>query len=123
MAKKKKELMEVKEAIQVEPQEPERKFLTKEELLGFELFEARLEMLKAKADMLLIKRELYLKEVDPNGIFHKMGDDIKKNNSAVGELKEKHEAFRKQIQERLGVNLKDYAFDDETGLLNFVADQ
>jgi hypothetical protein len=118
MAKKKKE-----EAKQEVEHEPKKLFLTKEEMLNFDLHEARVECFKAKADAILVKRELFLKEVDPQGQYHKFGDALKQNNEKLTDLKNKHEALRKAIEARLGVSLKDYAYDDETGLLNFVADQ
>lgn len=91
--------------------------LTENEVLRLDKFHALVRAANAELLTMLGERKAYLQKVDPGGILENMARRIQ----ALREEKAASEAGYKEslasAEKRLGISLKDYAYDEVTGIL------
>lgn len=127
MARKKKAIEPVVEApVEPMPQaEPvledggpaDRLKLTREEILSLKLAEAEGRASTFQLSLRQLQRDNYLARIDPKGILAKVGEEIADVSKAVQEHKTSYLTTMEAIEKRLGVSMKEYSFDEITGIL------
>lgn len=106
----------------VEPPPPEEKQLklTKEEMLEFRALEAEMEVASLKAQLLVLQKKAYLKQIDPLDNLGKFSDQIKTASEQASQTSSLRKKLREAVEKRLGIDLEKYAFDDISGELRAV---
>lgn len=105
---------------QLEPQEPTPLTLTKDELHRLQLSQFQARAFEAEQKLEMIKRDIFLKQVDPDGKLQQMMALIRGRTDEAAQAKAEYAKVVKDIEERLKINLKEYAYDDNTGLLSAI---
>lgn len=118
----KAEVLEVDgiEITEVPPDEPQPLQLTKDELHRLQLSQFQARAFEAEMKLEIFKRDLYLKQIDPQGLLAQMNALIRGRSNETAEAKTSYAAVVKQIEDRLKISLKDYAYDDLNGVLSRV---
>ena len=85
---------------------------------GMSLTEDELWKIRAyDAEFKIIQKQLYVSSVDPEGKIEAYDRDIRALLVDNAEAKRKAEEVRKAASERLGIDIANYSYDDQTGLL------
>ena len=103
--------------VEVEPTPPQ---LTREELFALQLAQFQARAYDAELQLEIIKRDAYLKQVDPQGQIARMAAFIRGRADEAATAKTAYAEAKKKIEERLKIDLKEWAYDDQTGLLTKV---
>lgn len=91
--------------------------LTREEILGLKLAEAEGRAATFQLALRQLQRENYLAQIDPKGLLKKVGEEIANANKAVVEHKTAYLQAMQAVEKRLGISMKEYSFDETTGVL------
>ena len=92
-------------------------YLTEVELLKFRLFMAEQQRAEALNTLATIKKLSYLKQIDPNDQLAKFDQELAALNQQRADAQKQYQETLEAAQSRLGLNLQDYTFDGQTGLL------
>jgi len=103
-----------------EPQEPTPPALTKDELHRLQLTQFQARAFDAEAKLEMIKRDLFVKQVDPEGKLQQMMSIIRGRTDEAVAAKQDYAKTVKDIEERLKLNLKEWAYDENNGVLSRV---
>jgi hypothetical protein len=101
----------------LEPQEPAPLALTKDELHRLQLSQFQARAFEAEQRLEMIKRDQFLKQVDPEGKLQQMMALIRGRTDEAAVAKAEYAKVVKDIEERLKILLKEYAYDDQNGQL------
>ena len=118
-------VLEVGDGIEIievppEPQEPTPPTLTKEELHKLQLTQAQTRAANAEAALEMLRRDLLQKQIDPENKLARMGAFIRARTNEAAAAQAAYQETIKAIETRLGINLKEWAFNDENGQLSRV---
>ena len=91
--------------------------LTQLELYKIRAHEAEARASLAEAQLLLLRKELYLEKIDPEGQYAAFERDIKNMATAHNLSQQKYMEAKDQVEKRLQIQMKDFSYDDETGVL------
>jgi hypothetical protein len=92
--------------------------LTMEERLHLRLYESETVRWAAESHVRGQQRDAYLRKVDPEGKLGKMTNEARAVAQKSAEAQKQYQATVKAVEDRLGIVLKDYSFDDVTGALH-----
>lgn len=92
--------------------------LTTEERLHLRLYESETVRWAAESHVRNQQRDAYLRKIDPEGKLGKMANEARAVAQKSGEAQKQYQATVKAVEDRLGIVLKDYSFDDVTGALH-----
>lgn len=106
--------------VEVAPEEPQQPQLTKDELFALQLAQYQARAFEAELQLEIIKRDAYLKQVDPKGQLKAFAAFIRGRSDEAAVAKTAYAEAKKKIEERLKIDLKEWAYDDQTGLLTKV---
>jgi len=120
MARKKKEEVIETLSVETEPQEPQAKHLTQEEMLKMQLYEEEAIAGDATTKLLMYEKDAYLMKIDPQGKLGEMIRGIQEATKKNATAKIKAKELKTAIEARLDVKLEEYAYNEETGQLNKV---
>lgn len=91
--------------------------LTREEILNLKLAEAEGRAATFQLNLRQLQRDHYLAQIDPKGLLKKVGDEIVNANKSITEHRTVYLQTMQAIEKRLGISMKDYSFDETTGVL------
>jgi hypothetical protein len=128
MARKKKDIVvpEVSPEQPVAPKEEpvladggpvDRLKLTREEILQLKLAEAEGRAATYQLALRQIQRDNYIAQIDPKGLLKKVAEEIGAISKTVSDHRVAYTQAIQAIEKRLGISMKDYSFDDTTGIL------
>ena len=124
MARKKKQVEEVAPELEMKQVHSAEEFipptLTQEELFRLRAFESESRVAGLEAAMLTIERDAFLRKHDPEGRLARWAESIHVRNEMAKQKKLAYIDAISKIEKRLGISMKDYSFDDETGALTWV---
>jgi hypothetical protein len=92
--------------------------LTTEERLHLRLYESETVRWAAESHVRGQQRDAYLRKIDPEGKLGKMANEARAVAQKSAEAQKQYQATVKAVEDRLGIVLKDYSFDDVTGALH-----
>ena len=98
--------------------ESQGKFLTKIEMLEMRALQAEARLADIQAQMRILERDAFMKEVDPKNRFSALSGEIRRQTELSRVAKEALEKLQKSVEARLDINLKEYGYNDETGELH-----
>lgn len=102
------------------PQEPESKNLSRDELYKLQVAQLQVRAAEAELNLQMYQRDAYLKQIDPEGKLKTMAGYIRSRSDEAALGKQAYAQIVKEIEARLGINLKEWAYNDENGLLSKV---
>lgn len=105
---------------ELEAQEPQPLHLTKDELAALQLTQFQTRAFEAERNLEMLKRDLFLKQVDPEGKLQQMMSFIRGRSDEAVAAKAAYAKVVNDIEARLKISLKEYAYDDLTGKLSRV---
>lgn len=124
MARKKKQIQEVAPELEMKQAQPAEEHipptLTQEELFKLRAFESESRVAGLEAAMLTVERDVFLRKHDPEGRLARWAESIYARNEMAKQKKLAYIDAISKIEKRLGISMKDYSFDDETGALTWV---
>lgn len=106
--------------VEVAPEEPQQPQLTKDELFALQLAQFQARAFEAELQLEIIKRDAYLRQVDPKGQLKAFAAFIRGRSDETVAAKAAYADAKKKIEERLKIDLREWAYDDLTGLLTKV---
>lgn len=103
-----------------EPQNDEPARLQLSEVETLRLARAHAETRAVRAEMTLLQQEraLFLAKIDPGGVLRALDTRLSAKKTEMLEAQRLERDVRQQVEERLGVNLAQYSYDDVTGMLH-----
>jgi len=102
------------------PQEPESKNLSRDELYKLQVAQLQVRAAEAELNLQMYQRDVYLKQIDPENKLKTMAGYIRSRSDEAATGKQAYAQIVKEIEARLGINLKEWAYNDENGLLSRV---
>lgn len=102
------------------PQEPVPPSLTKEELNRLQLTQFKIRAFEAEMQLEMLRRDLFLKQIDPEGRLQKMMSLIRGRTDEAVVAKQEYNNTVKSIEGRLSISLKEWAYNDDNGELTKV---
>ena len=96
-------------------QESKGKSLTEVELWKLRALEAEVKCTIIQTELLLLKKKLYLDKIDPDGKLASFDRDIRSLSTEQTERKCRGQEIKKLAEERLGIDLSKYSYDEENG--------
>ena len=102
------------------PQEPESKSLSRDELYKLQVAQLQVRAAEAELNLQMYQRDVYLKQIDPENKLKTMAGYIRSRSDEAATGKQSYAQIVKEIEARLGINLKEWAYNDENGLLSRV---
>lgn len=115
------QVIEITEADMVKEEEPLR--LTAEEIKELQLLNFALRCFVAEREVATMRRDELLKIIDPKGALRQFAGTIQHLTSEHNDSMNKMNRLVENIKGRLGVNIKDYTYNEETGYLQKVDGQ
>jgi predicted dinucleotide-binding enzyme len=100
------------------------KTLRLDEMTMLRLARADAEMRASSSEVLIKKgvKEGLLQKVDPQGILKKLDLDIQTLTARYHQNQMTYEKVREEVGKTLGIDMKNYSYDDETGVLHDLSD-
>lgn len=105
------------------PSEPEPPRLTSDEMKELQILNFALRCFAAERELATMKRDELLKIIDPKGALRQFAGTIQHLTSEHNDSMGKMARLVNNIKERLGVDLKEYTYNEETGILQKLSDQ
>lgn len=106
--------------VEVSSEEPAQPTLTKDELYRLQITQMQARAAEAEAALEILRRDLLQKQIDPENRLGRMASFIRGRTNEAAEAKLAYEAIVKQIEARLNISLKEWAYNDENGQLSKV---
>lgn len=103
-----------------QPLEPTPPTLTKDELFKLQLTQFQTRAFEAERNLEMFKKDLYLKQIDPDNKLQQMMAIIRSKTDEAVRVKAEYAKVVSEIEARLGINLKEWAYDDLNGQLSKV---
>lgn len=97
--------------------EPQPLKLTKDELLHLQLTQFQTRAYEAELRLEMLKRDLYVKQIDPQGQLQQMASFIRGRSDEAAASKAAYMKLVASIEERLSIKLSEYAYNDDNGEL------
>lgn len=110
--------IEITEVPPEEPQEPQPLVLTKDELHSLLLTQFQIRAYEAEQKLETIRRDLFLRQIDPEGRLNQMNSAIRGRNEEAATARTEYAKTVQSIEDRLKIKLKEYGYDDLTGQLS-----
>jgi hypothetical protein len=78
------------------------------------------EMKSLQSEVLIQKgvKEGLLAKADPTGVLKKLDEKVQLLTANYHQKAQEYKALRDEVGERMGIDMKDYAYDDTTGVLH-----
>lgn len=108
------------EITEVPPEEPTPPSLTKDELYKLQLTQMQARAAEAEAALEIFRRDLLQKQIDPENKLGRMSAFIRGRSNEAATAKAAYDEVVKQIEDRLKITLKEWAYNDENGQLSKV---
>lgn len=108
------------EIVEVPPEEPTPPSLTKDELYKLQLTQMQARAAEAEAALEIFRRDLLQKQIDPENKLGRMSAFIRGRSNEAATAKAAYDEVVKQIEDRLKITLKEWAYNDENGQLSKV---
>jgi hypothetical protein len=106
-----------------ENREPETLKLTELELARLEQYGAKIRACDSERLVVLSQKNAYIQQIDPIGHLGKYDSKMSALRQERDEADSGYQAISAAVEKRLGIKLKEYAYDDTTGQLNHVQPQ
>jgi len=78
------------------------------------------ELLEQKVAVQRLLRDAFLAKVDPQGVLAKLDAKIQELTRNHHTARQKYTEIRKNIGDSLGIDLSEYSYDDESGVLHII---
>lgn len=112
----------VAEPVAQPEQEPMKLLSLKEtEILSLKLYEAETRAATYAATIRQMEREAYLRKIDPENKLGKLEEEFRGYAKKANDYRGAYQRTITNIEARVGISMKDYTYDDETGVLHPVA--
>lgn len=95
--------------------------LEQHELLRLLRYDAESRALKSEILVLGAQRDALLQAIDPAGRVKKMEAETQTRRQSLGITATEYNLVIKEVEERLGIKMSNFAYDDKTGVLNTIA--
>lgn len=92
--------------------------LTELELMKLSRYENEIKANDFERQILIARRDEYLKQIDPNGLLAQFAASINDRYEKVIRARLAHESTLKGISDRLGFDLRNASYDDATGVVH-----
>lgn len=89
------------------------------ELLRIKLASMTAQKAKVELAFVSLQRMSFIEKVDPEGKIAEFDKQLKDKMGQLQQLVKNIENIQKEVSVRLGIDLKKYAFDEETGTLHY----
>jgi len=103
-----------------EPQDHLPLRLTEDELAKLQFTQFQYRAFEAEKALEMLKRDLYIKQIDPEGKLQQMMAYIRGRTDEAVAAKQEYSKVVGGIETRLKINLKEWAYDDANGILTKV---
>ena len=100
--------------------EPEQLHLTENEVLKMEKLSTQVRACDGDQMITLSQKNAYIQKVDPQGVIARFDQRLTALRQERQEAEQEYRAVTALINKRLGIDLKDYAYDDKSGVLRKV---
>jgi hypothetical protein len=97
--------------------EPQQLALTKDELARLQLSQFQTRAFEAERNLAMLQRDLFLKQIDPEGRLQQLMALIRGRTDEAVVAKNDYAKVVNEIENRLKISLKEYAYDDLNGNL------
>jgi hypothetical protein len=98
-------------------EQPQTLALSEVEVFKLRAYEAEARAALAEWNLKQIQRQIYLAQIDPQNKLAAFDQEMKNLGNRNVASKNEYAATIKAIEERLKISMKDFSFDDTTGLL------
>jgi hypothetical protein len=119
MAKGKKKLTRKQSA----QKDPAVLSLTENELLRMEKLSTQVRACDSEVMITLSQKNGYIQKIDPQGALGRFDQKINALKQERSEAEVGYRTTTAQVEARLGIKLKDYAYDETTGVLRKIGDE
>lgn len=102
------------------PDEPVVPILTKDELSKLQISQLTIRAAEAELNLQLLQRDIYLAQIDPEGKLKQASAIARSKSDEIALGKQAYNKITKEIEARLGITLKEWAYNDENGQLSKV---
>lgn len=92
--------------------------LTESERLNLQRLGAEIRAGDATHKQKQAEADAFIKSIDPEGKYHRLIGDAMTAKVTVQQFVMQNNALVDAVSKRLGINLRDYSYDDETGALH-----
>jgi hypothetical protein len=100
--------------------EPVTLFMDQVDLANLERLHAQMRAAQSELILQQMARRSYIEKIDPTGGLNQIDSSIRKLSSERAESEKEYKDLTAAIESKLGISLKEYAYDDKTGALRFV---
>jgi hypothetical protein len=101
--------------------EPKQLSLKETEVLSLKLYEAETRAATYAATIRQMEREAYLRKIDPENKLGKLEEEFRGYAKKANDYRNLYQRTITNIETRVGISMKDYTYDDDTGMLHPVA--
>jgi hypothetical protein len=109
---------DVEKELENQPSEPAPLALTRDELMRLQLSQFQTRAFDAEQRLAMLQRDLFLKQIDPEGKLQQLMALIRGRADEAAQAKADYAKVVAEIEARLSIALKDYGYDDLTGMLS-----
>jgi hypothetical protein len=120
MAKGKKKKLVRKQSSQKDPTVLS---LTENELLKMEKLSTQVRACDGEVMITLSQKNGYIQKIDPQGVIGRFDQKINALKQERSEAEAAYKTVTSQVEVRLGIKLKEYAYDEATGVLRKIGDE
>lgn len=91
--------------------------LNESERLRLRTYLAEHRRFNVEASMRLLEKQALLRQLDPDSKLALLDQAIRGASESAAKAQQQHNETLAEIEKRLGISIKDFSFNDETGLL------
>lgn len=96
---------------------PQQMALNEPERLRLRAYMAEFRRYNAEASLRLLEKQAYLRQLDPDNKLAVLDQAIRGVSESAAKAQQQYNETLAGVEKRLGISIKDFSFDDETGLL------
>lgn len=100
-----------------EPEAASTMALTETERLRLRTYIAEYRRHNAEASLRLMEKQALLRQLDPDSKLALLDQAIRGASEAAGRAQQEHNQTLASVEKRLGISIKDFSFDENTGQL------
>lgn len=101
----------------VDPNIPITMALSESERLRLRTYIAEYRRHNAEASLRLMEKQALLRQLDPDNKLALLDQAIRGASEAAGRAQQEHNETLASVEKRLGISIKDFSFDENTGQL------
>jgi len=98
-------------------EEPQDLTLTNVERLSLRLFLSDMDRFSKAHNLAFVQRMGFIKQIDPDGTIARFDKELSVASQGVEEAGKQYQEVVSAVEKRLGISLKDFSFDADTGVL------